>query len=125
MTRLTEDHIEAIALERLEAMRYSYAHGPTIAHDGEHPERESYEQGVLVGRLQEAVKRINPKVPALALEQAVKEVLRIAGPVLLANNEAFHRMLAEGVKVSYQQDGATRGDLVWLVDLRAAFMGCV
>jgi len=125
MTRLTEDHIEAIALERLEAMRYGYAHGPTIAHDGEHPERESYEQGVLVGRLQEAVKRINPKVPALALEQAVKEVLRIAGPVLLANNEAFHRMLTEGVKVSYQQDGATRGDLVWLVDLRAAFMGCV
>jgi len=125
MTRLTEDHIEAFALERLEAMRYGYAYGPTIAHDGEHPERASYEQVVLVGRLQEAVRRINPKVPALALEQAVKEVLRIAGPVLLANNEAFHRMLTEGVKVSYQQDGATRGDLVWLVDLRAAFMGCV
>ena len=116
MTRLTEDHIEAFALERLEAMRYSYAHGPTIAHDGEHPERDSYEQVVLVGRLEQAVRRINPKVPALALEQAVKEVLRIAGPVMLANNEAFHRMLTEGVKVSYQQDGNTRGDLVWLVD---------
>jgi type I restriction enzyme R subunit len=87
-----------------------------IAHDGEHPERASYEQVVLLGRLEQAVRRINPKVPALALEQAVKEVLRIAGPVMLVNNEAFHRMLTEGVKVSYQQDGNTRGDLVWLVD---------
>jgi type I restriction enzyme R subunit len=35
---------------------------------------------------------------------------------LLANNEAFHRLLSEGVKVSYQQHGNERGDLVWLVD---------
>ena len=121
MTRLTEDHIETFTLERLEAMRYNYAHGPSIAQDGEHPERENYEQVVLVARLEEAVRRINPKVPPLALEQAVKEVLRIASPVLLANNEAFHRMLTEGVKVSYQQDGNTRGDLVWLVDFEDAY----
>jgi type I restriction enzyme R subunit len=113
---MNEDQIEQFAIERLKALRYGYAYGPTIAHDGEQPERESYEQVLLVGRLQEAVRRINPTVPALALDQAVKEVQRIAGPVLLANNEAFHRMLTEGVKVSYQEDGNTRGDLVWLVD---------
>ena len=113
---MTEDKIEDFALGRLQAMRYGYKHGPTIAYDGEQPERESYEQVLLVGRLLEAVKRINPKMPALALEQAVKEVQRIAGPELLANNEAFHRMLTEGVKVSYQEEGNTRGDLVWLVD---------
>lgn len=88
---MTEDKIEAFALGRLEAMRYGYAHGPTIAHDGEHPERESYEQVLLVARLEQTVKRINPKVTTLAVEQAVKEVLRIAGPELLANHEAFHR----------------------------------
>jgi type I restriction enzyme R subunit len=75
---MTEDTIEAFALERLEALRYGYTDGPTIAHDGEQPERESYEQVLLVGRLQEAVRRINPTVPALALEQAVKELARIA-----------------------------------------------
>jgi type I restriction enzyme R subunit len=37
-------------------------------------------------------------------------------PELIANNEAFHRMLTEGIKVSYQKDGANRGDLVWLID---------
>ena len=33
-----------------------------------------------------------------------------------SNNESFHRLLTEGVKVSYQKDGNQRGDLVWLVD---------
>jgi len=58
---MTEDKIEAFALARLEAMRYGYAHGPTIAHDGEHPERESYEQVVFSERLAGAVRRIVPK----------------------------------------------------------------
>lgn len=35
---------------------------------------------------------------------------------MLTNNESFHRLLTEGVKVSYQKDGQQRGDLVWLVD---------
>ena len=63
-----------------------------------------------------AVKRINPDVPTHALQEALKEVGRIHSPELLANNEAFHRLLTEGVKVSYQQNGNERGDLVWLVD---------
>jgi type I restriction enzyme R subunit len=83
---MNEDTIEAFALERLEAMRYGCAYGPTIAHDGEQPERECYEQVLLVGRLQEAVRRINPTVPALALEQAVKELARIASPERLVRS---------------------------------------
>jgi type I restriction enzyme R subunit len=34
----------------------------------------------------------------------------------LVNNETFHRLLTEGVKVSIQQDGSERGEIVWLVD---------
>ena len=71
---------------------------------------------MLSGRLSGAVQRINPSVPYHALQQAVKEVERIHSPELLANNEAFHRLLTEGVKVSYSQDGSERGDLVWLID---------
>ncbi len=36
--------------------------------------------------------------------------------LLLTNNESFHRMLTEGVKVSYQKDGNQRGNLLWLID---------
>jgi type I site-specific restriction-modification system R (restriction) subunit/very-short-patch-repair endonuclease len=113
---MTEDQIEQLASERLQALGYAYAYGPAIAHDGERPERSSHEQVLLLERLREAVRRINPRIPAAAQEEAVKQVARIASPELLVNNEVFHRMLTEGVKVDYQQDGNTRGDLVWLVD---------
>jgi type I restriction enzyme R subunit len=113
---MTEDQIEQLTIARLRDLGYAYQHGPAIAHDGEQPERESYEQVLLLGRLRAAVRRINTRIPAAAQEEAVKQVARIASPDLLANNEAFHRMLTEGVKVDYQQDGTTRGDLVWLVD---------
>jgi type I restriction enzyme R subunit len=113
---MTEDQIEQLTIARLRDLGYAYQHGPAIAHDGEQPERESYEQVLLLGRLRAAVRRINPRIPAAAQEEAVKQVARIASPDLLANNEAFHRMLTEGVKVDYQHEGSTRGDLVWLVD---------
>ena len=48
--------------------------------------------------------------------EALKEIQRINSPELLTNNEAFHRMLTEGIKVTYQKDGNPRGNLVWLID---------
>lgn len=115
---MTEDEIEQFALERLEALGYTPAYGPDLAPDGERPERDSYEQVLLLGRLRQAVARINPTIPEAAREEAIKQVARIASPDLLANNETFHRLLTEGVKVEHRQDGNTRGDLVWLVDFK-------
>jgi len=37
---------------------------------------------------------------------------------LLANNEAFHRLLTEGIPVSKRVDGDERGDLVWLIGFK-------
>lgn len=116
MTRITENTIEEFAIELLERLGYQYIYAPNIAHDGERPERNSYEEVLLTERLQNAIRRINPKVPIDSQEEAFKEIQRINSPELLANNEAFHRMLTEGINVSYQKDGHQRGDLVWLID---------
>src|SRR3989338_5968128 len=117
MSRLTESAIEDFAIKLFERLGYSYVYAPDIAPDGEQPERSHYGEVLLAGRLEQALKRINPKLsPALLLQDALKEVQRISSPDLLANNEAFHRLLTEGVKVRRQQDGDERGDLVWLID---------
>ena len=116
MTRITENHIEEFAIELLEKQGYQYIYAPDIAPDGETPERENYEQVILIERLRRAVRRINPSIPADQQEEAIREIQRIASPELIANNETFHRFLTEGVPVSYHQDGGERGDLVWLVD---------
>lgn len=116
MHRLTESAIETLAIERLQSLGYSYVYAPDIAPDAATPERENFAEVLLTQRLRNAVARINPTLPSAALDEAIKTIQRISSPELLANNEAFHRLLTEGVSVSYQKDGNTRGDLVWLVD---------
>ncbi len=114
--KITENTIEIFAIEQLERLGYQYIYAPDIAPDGKRPERNSYEDVLLTERLQNAIRRINSKVPIDSQEEALKEIQRINSPELLANNETFHRMLTEGINVSYQKDGHQRGDLVWLID---------
>jgi len=116
MSKLTESAIEDFAIKLFERLGYSYVYGPDIAPDGENSERGHYGEVLLAGRLERALKRINPKLSPAMLQDALKEVQRISSPELMANNEAFHRLLTEGVKVSRQQDGNQRGDLAWLID---------
>ena len=116
MSKITESAIEDFAIKLFEQHSYSYIHAPDIAPDGEIPERGHYDEVILKDRISSALQRINPSVPLLSLQEALKEVERIHSPELLANNEAFHRMMTEGINVSYQKDGQDRGDLVWLID---------
>jgi type I restriction enzyme R subunit len=89
---------------------------PAAGGRGGQNQRTSYEEILLTHRMAEAVRRINPTVPPAAQEEAIKEIQRIHSPELLTNNESFHRLLTEGIKVSYQKNGQQRGDLVWLID---------
>lgn len=118
MTRITENIIESFAIELLDKLGYEYIYAPDIAPDSENPERDSFEQVLLVNRLQNAVKRINHGIQADALAEAIKEIQRISSPELLSNNETFHRLLTEGIPVSKRVDGDDRGDRVWLIDFK-------
>src|SRR5690554_2043011 len=113
---MTENEIEQLSIDLLKQQGFTYLNGTEIAPDSSTPERQTFEEVILRSRIAEAVKRINSTVPPAAQEEAIKEIQRIHSPELLTNNESFHRLLTEGVKVSYQKDGQQRGDLVWLVD---------
>lgn len=116
MSRLTESAIEDFAIKLFERLGYGYVYGPDIAPDGDAPERSRFDEVLLTGRLESALKRINPRLPPALLQDALKELQRIHSPELLANNEAFHRLLTEGVPVSAQKEGDERGERVWLID---------
>jgi type I restriction enzyme R subunit len=123
MTKITESEIEQFAIEFLEKQGYGYIYAPDIAPDSDStgtmhraPTRQSFEDVLLMERLQTAVGRINPSIPADIREDAIKQIQRLNSPELIANNEAFHRMLTEGIRVTYQRDGYNRGALVWLID---------
>ncbi len=116
---MTEDQLEQEALGWLADVGYQYRYGPELAPDGSTPERSDYRQVLLVERLRQAVAALNPNVPQAARDDAVKQVVDLGTPVLLAANRQFHRLLVTGVPVQYQRDGETRGDFVKLVDWSA------
>ena len=116
MKPITEDKIESFAIEVLQSLGWAYVHGLTIAPEAEQSERENYEQIVLIERLRKSVAIINPTIPNDAREQAIQKVLRIYTPELLHNNETFHQLLVEKVKIPYQQDGFERSNEVALID---------
>ena len=118
MTKITESAIELLAIQRLESLGYNYLYGPEIAPDGHSPERETFEQILLLNRLKTAVRKINPGIPLDAQYEAIKEIQRIVSPELLANNETFHRLLTEGIPVTKRVQGDDRGDRVWLIDFK-------
>ncbi|KAA0259090.1 type I restriction endonuclease subunit R [Deferribacter autotrophicus] len=118
MPNLNENSIEQFAIDLLQSQGYDYAFGPDIAPDGVSPERRSFEEVILESRLKKALRIINPLIPEYALDDAIKQVKNLNFPELISNNEAFHRMITEGVRVSYQKNGEEKGDYVWLVDFK-------
>ena len=116
MKPITEDKIETFAIEVLQSTGWEYVHGLAIAPGAEQAERENFEQIILVDRLRKSVSVLNPTIPHDAQEQAIQKVLRIYTPELLHNNETFHQLLVEKVKIPYQQDGFERSYEVALMD---------
>ena len=113
---MTENEIEKLAITLLEHQGYTYINGVHLAPDTPDSERTTFEEVVLKQRLENAVRRINPTIPLDAQQDAVKQILRIASPDVLSNNETFHRLLTEGIPVTKRVNGQERGDRVFLID---------
>ena len=116
---MTENEIEKLAIALLEQQGYTYINGVHLAPDAPDSERTTFEEVVLKQRLENAVRRINPTIPLDAQQDAVKQILRIASPDVLSNNETFHRLLTEGIPVTKRVDGQERGDRVFLIDFES------
>ncbi len=117
MTTFTESTIEQAAIDWLKGLGYDYAFGPDLASDGFTPEREHYKEAILPGRLQDALRRINPTLPEEALQEAFRQLTHPNQPSLLRNNHAFHRLFVEGVAVDYKDpDGRLVSGRVWAID---------
>ena len=116
MNKITENEIERFAIELLEKQGFEYIYAPEIAPDSDTPMRDSFEDVILKEKLQASLVSINPTLDSDLIEDAMKQVLRLKSTELLVDNEAFHKMLTEGITVERQQDGVTRGEIVKLID---------
>ena len=107
---LTEAVVEDAALDWLKSLGWTIAHGPNIALGSDTAERADYGQVILEQRLRDTLARLNPSLPADALDDAFRKLTLPIGATLEARNRNFHRMLVDGVTVEYRaSDGSIRG----------------
>ncbi len=114
---VTESVVEQATLAWLEAGGWRVAHGPEIAPDMPAAERANYGDVALAQRLRDALARLNPTLPAEALEDAFRKLTRPEGADLIRRNRALHRLLVNGVTVEHRtREGEVRGAQARVID---------
>lgn len=63
-----------------------------------------------------SMRRLNPSLPADAMEQGIKQITNISIGTLEQNNEQFTLWMQNGLEVGYLQDGEERTALMRLID---------
>ena len=117
MASLFESVVEQAALDWFRALGYDVVGGPDMP-PGPQALRESYADAIFPSVVRGALARLNPKLPAEALDDAFRKLTHPEGPTLEARNRAFHRMAVDGVTVEYRDDdrGTIRGAPVRVFD---------
>lgn len=107
--KFTEDAYEQtlIALFRDE-LGYAYECGYEVERDY----REPFHREDLLA----SMRRLNPSMPADAMEQGIKQITNISIGTLEQNNEQFTLWMQNGLEVGYLQDGEERTALMRLID---------
>lgn len=113
---MNETQLENLCLDWFSENGWEVVHGVDIAPDSSNPLRKDYKQVLIEADLQTAFERLNPHLPVSCFEQVLQKLSKPESLDLITNNRAFHRMLIEGVPVSYKKDDDWVNDHAFLVD---------
>ncbi|MDT0173126.1 type I restriction endonuclease subunit R [Exiguobacterium sp. BRG2] len=106
MFNYNESELEEATLEWLDELVYDIVEGPDLAPDGNFPERNSFQDVVLIDRLRRSLEKINPTFDLKVIDAAVQKILANASPNLILNNEQFHHLITNGIEIQVQgEDG--------------------
>lgn len=117
MAFTSEADLEAFLMEELSDLGITSMHGASTAPDHPLALRPSYHQTVLEPVLLDALRVINPDLPERVLVEASKKLLDVQFTTDPAQeNRRIHRLMVDGIKTTYLQDGEERNTVVRLVD---------
>ncbi len=107
--KFTEDAYEQtlIALFRDE-LGYAYECGYEVERD--------YKEPFYRADLEASMRRLNPQLPADAMDEGIKQITNISIGTLEQNNEQFTLWMQNGLEVGFLQDGEERTALMRLID---------
>lgn len=113
---MNETQLENLCLDWFAENGWEVVHGIDIAPDGSNPLRKDYKQILLEADVQAAFERLNPHLPVSCFEQVLLKLSKPESLDLVTNNRAFHRMLLEGMPVTYKKKDDWIHDHAFLVD---------
>ena len=122
---ISEDQIERALVQKLQHLHHfdvleCYTEDPEDLNDGSN--RASKREIILVDRVREAARRLNPTIPATAIEVALEKLLdkRLAMSLVAANQEVYH-LLRDGIPVEFDDaHGQKQHERVRLIDFNDA-----
>lgn len=107
--KFTEDAYEQVLIALFQdELGYAYECGYEVERDY----REPFHREDLLA----SMRRLNPSLPADAMEQGIKQITNISIGTLEQNNEQFTLWMQNGLEVGYLQDGEERTTLMRLID---------
>ena len=110
MNGYTENEYEQALIALFQELGYNYKYGPDIV--------RNYSNPLLHDVLQESLLRINPTLPASAIDDAIKKLHQIEGSSLYECNFKFTQMLQYGIEVTFSEN-----DNPWAVQEDLAYYG--
>ncbi|MCD8448016.1 type I restriction endonuclease subunit R [Tenacibaculum finnmarkense] len=113
---LNENIVEQSFIDQLINQGYSYYNGTDISPISDNPQRESFNSVILEEHFKKSLKKLNPTLPATALNEAYQKVINLGTEDIMENNERFHTLLTNGVTVEYTKEGREKGINVHLLD---------
>lgn len=113
---MNETQLENLCLDWFSENGWEVVHGIDIAPDSSNPLRKDYKQVLIESDLHAAFERLNPHLPTSCFEQVWQKLSKPESLDLVINNRAFHRMLLEGVPVTYKKQDDWVHDHAFLVD---------
>ena len=113
---LNENDIEQLTLQHLQSLSWEYRYGKDLpVHEGEFA-RGDLSGVVFIEQLREAVRKLNPQLPESAVDSVVKSATKSDIGDLVVRNQAFYKLLRDGVRVEYTLNGEQKIEMARLVD---------
>ncbi|MCH4247001.1 MAG: type I restriction endonuclease subunit R [Acinetobacter populi] len=113
---MNETQLENLCLDWFTENGWEVVHGIDIAPESSNPLRKDYKQVLIESDLHAAFERLNPHLPTSCFEQVWQKLSKPESLDLVTNNRAFHRMLLEGVPVTYKKQDDWVHDHAFLMD---------
>ncbi len=114
---LSEAGVEEASLDWFKDQGYQTLYGEQINPEGPSPERVSFADVILIGRLRDALNKLNPTLDDDTIAGVIKKIMQSDTPSLIEENRRLHHMLVDGVDIEVtDSSGEIRGDKARIID---------